>query len=159
MTLTKRSAIRDAVRSFAQDRIAPKARAFEEARAYPPALFEDLAELGLMGMTAPESVGGAGADYVSYALALIEIAAADGALSTILSIQNSLIVSGLLNDGTPQQALSRELNLVARRLESPVRTQAAVAARHVWMASSRKTRSVRRDVRWRWTLKVFWTAV
>jgi hypothetical protein len=56
------------------------------------------------------------------------------------------------------QALSRELNLVARRLESPVRTQAAVAARHVWMASSRKTRSVRRDVNWRWTLKVFWTA-
>ena len=55
-------------------------------------------------------------------------------------------------------ALSRELILVARRLESPVRTQAAVAARHVRMASSRKTRSVRRDVRWRWTSKVFWTA-
>ena len=56
------------------------------------------------------------------------------------------------------RALSRELILVARRLECPVRTQAAVAARHVRMASSRKTRSVRRDVRWRWTLKVFWTA-
>jgi len=57
-------------------------------------------------------------------------------------------------------ALSRELILVARRLESPVRTQAAVAARHVRMASSRKTRSVRRDVRWRWTSKVLrreWT--
>jgi alkylation response protein AidB-like acyl-CoA dehydrogenase len=56
-----------------------------------------------MGMTAPEEHGGAGADYVSYALALIEIAAADGALSTILSIQNSLIVSAILKDGSPQQ--------------------------------------------------------
>ena len=46
----------------------------------------------------------------------------------------------------------------ARRLEVPTQVQAAVAARHVWNASSRKTRSVRRDVRWRWTLNVFWTA-
>jgi alkylation response protein AidB-like acyl-CoA dehydrogenase len=56
-----------------------------------------------MGMTAPEEQGGAGADYVSYALALMEIAAADGALSTILSIQNSLIVSALLKDGSLEQ--------------------------------------------------------
>jgi hypothetical protein len=58
----------------------------------------------------------------------------------------------------PGAALSHELNLAARRFEVPVRTQAAVAARHVRKASSRKTRSVRRDVRWRWTLKVLWTA-
>lgn len=62
-----------------------------------------MAGLGLMGMTAPEDVGGAGADYVSYALALIEIAAADGALSTIVSIQNSLIVGGILRLGTQAQ--------------------------------------------------------
>src|SRR3546814_4959776 len=62
-----------------------------------------LAGLGLMGMTAPEGVGGAGADYVSYALSLMEIAAADGALSTIISIQNSLIVSGILKDGSVEQ--------------------------------------------------------
>jgi len=58
----------------------------------------------------------------------------------------------------PVKALSRELNLAARNLEVPVLAHAAVAARHVWNASSRRTRSVRRDVRWRWTLKVFWTA-
>jgi alkylation response protein AidB-like acyl-CoA dehydrogenase len=62
-----------------------------------------MAGFGLMGMTAPEDVGGAGADYVSYALALIEIAAADGALSTIVSIQNSLIVGGILRLGTQAQ--------------------------------------------------------
>ena len=44
-------------------------------------------------------------------------------------------------------ALSRELNLAGRRLESPIRTQAAVAARHVRKASVRRVRSVRRDVR------------
>jgi transposase len=58
----------------------------------------------------------------------------------------------------PPAALSRELNLAARRLEVPAQVQAAVAARHVWNASVRRVRSVRRDVRWRWTLKVFWTA-
>jgi alkylation response protein AidB-like acyl-CoA dehydrogenase len=104
MILTEtQTAIRDSVRAFAQERIRPHSAAFEAARGYPPAFFLELAELGIMGMTAPESVGGAGADYVSYALALIELAAADGALSTIVSIQNSIMVSGLLKDGTEWQ--------------------------------------------------------
>ncbi|MFC4251214.1 acyl-CoA dehydrogenase family protein [Sinimarinibacterium flocculans] len=109
-------AIADSVRAFAQARIRPQAPQFEQARAYPPALFEQLAELGLMGMTAPEDHGGAGADYVSYALSLIEIAAADGALSTILSIQNSLIVSALLKDGSPEQQQHFLPELMAGRM-------------------------------------------
>ncbi len=96
-------AIADAVRDFAQERIRPNTLKFEAEGGYPAELFEELAGLGLMGMTAPEEFGGAAADYVSYALSLIEIAAGDGALSTILSIQNSLIVSGLLKDGTAEQ--------------------------------------------------------
>jgi alkylation response protein AidB-like acyl-CoA dehydrogenase len=76
---------------------------FERASGFPRELFVEMAGLGLMGMTAPESVGGAGADYVSYALALIEVAAADGALSTIVSIQNSIMVSGILKEGTEGQ--------------------------------------------------------
>ena len=96
-------AIRDSVRAFAQEEIRPNSAAYETAGGYPPELFEQVAQLGLMGMTAPETFGGAGADYVSYAVALMEIAAADGALSTLLSIQNSLIVSCLLREGTPGQ--------------------------------------------------------
>lgn len=97
--------IRDAVRAFAQERVLPQAVKHEQEGGYPPALFEEMAGLGLLGMTAPETLGGAGADYVAYALALIEIAAADGALSTIISIQNSLVVSALVKDGsTAQQA-------------------------------------------------------
>ena len=104
MILTStQQAIADAVRDFAQNRLRPQTFQFETNGGYPAELFEELAGLGLMGMTAPEEFGGAGADYVSYALALMEIAAADGALSTILSIQNSLIVSALLKDGSEEQ--------------------------------------------------------
>lgn len=97
------AAIQEAVRSFAQEQIRPRSQAFEEAKGYPDGLFEEIAGLGLMGMVAPATVGGAGADYVSYALALTEIAAADGALSTIISIQNSLLVGGLLKEGSAEQ--------------------------------------------------------
>jgi alkylation response protein AidB-like acyl-CoA dehydrogenase len=102
LTATQQS-IADSVREFAQERIRPHVQRFETERCYPPELFRELAELGLMAMTAPEDKGGTGADYVSYALALMEIAAADGALSTILSIQNSLIVSALVKDGNAEQ--------------------------------------------------------
>jgi alkylation response protein AidB-like acyl-CoA dehydrogenase len=109
-------AIADAVRDFAQQRIRPHTLQYEAEGGYPKSLFEELAELGLMGMTAPEEYGGAAADYVSYALSLIEIAAADGALSTILSIQNSLIVSGLIKDGSAQQQARFLPDLISGRM-------------------------------------------
>jgi len=104
MILTEtQAAIQSSIRAYAQEKLRPRSQAFEAAGGYPAALFTELAELGLLGMVAPEAEGGVGADYVSYALALVEIAAADGALSTIISIQNSLIISALLKDGTPAQ--------------------------------------------------------
>jgi alkylation response protein AidB-like acyl-CoA dehydrogenase len=135
-------AIADTVRAFAQERIRPHAAAFEAARAYPPALFEELAGLGLMGMTAPEEHGGAGADYVSYALALIEIAAADGALSTVLSIQNSLIVSALLKDGSAAQRERFLPNLISGRAIGAFALTEADAGSD---ASALRTRAMRTD--------------
>lgn len=96
-------AVRDTARAFARERVRPNAAAYEAAGGYPEALYAELGQLGLMGMTAPEAAGGAGLDNVSAALALIEIAAGDGVLSTILSIHNSLIVSGLLRFGSDDQ--------------------------------------------------------
>jgi alkylation response protein AidB-like acyl-CoA dehydrogenase len=117
MSLTEiHSAIRATVRAFAQERIRPHTQNFEASGGYPPELFLELAGLGLMGMTASEADGGAGADYVSYALALMEVAAADGALSTIVSIQNSLIVSGLLRDGTEAQKARFLPELISGRM-------------------------------------------
>jgi alkylation response protein AidB-like acyl-CoA dehydrogenase len=96
-------AIRDGVRAFAQERIRPNSPRYEREGGYPDGLFEELGSLGLFGLIAPAAYGGSDADYVSYALSLIELAAADGALSTIVSIQNSILISGLLKDGTSEQ--------------------------------------------------------
>ncbi len=95
--------IRDAVRSMARERIAPNAAAWEAAGEYPQSLFSELAALGLMGMTAPAVYGGAEADYVSYALALMELAAADGGLSTVISVHNAPVVAALLRNGSDEQ--------------------------------------------------------
>lgn len=95
--------IRDAVRAFAREQVAPRTRDFERSGGYPAALIAQLADLGLMGMTAPAEFGGAEADYVSYALALMELAAADGALSTIVSVHNAPVIAALLRDGSEGQ--------------------------------------------------------
>lgn len=96
-------AIRDGVRAFAQDQIRTNSASYEREGGYPEGLFEELGSLGLFGLIAPAAYGGSDADYVSYALSLIELAAADGALSTIVSIQNSILISSLLKDGSPEQ--------------------------------------------------------
>jgi alkylation response protein AidB-like acyl-CoA dehydrogenase len=81
--------IRESAARFAAERLAPNSRKWEAAGAVDPGVLREMGELGLMGMTVPEAHGGAGLDYVSYALALIEIAAGDGAVSTIMSVNNA----------------------------------------------------------------------
>jgi len=104
MLLTEtQEAVREAIRRFAQEKIAPHAAAFEAAGVYPTEIFTALADLGMMGMTAPEQFGGANADFVSYALALMEIAAADAALAAILSVHNCPVISAILQNGTSLQ--------------------------------------------------------
>ncbi|WP_419796965.1 MAG: acyl-CoA dehydrogenase [Terasakiella sp.] len=95
--------IRDMVRNFAQDRIAPNAREWEANEAFPPEIFAEMAELGLMGMVAPAEVGGSEIGYVGLALALEEIAAGDGALSTVLSVHNSVGYGPILKFGNDEQ--------------------------------------------------------
>jgi len=81
--------IRESASRFAEQRLVPGSRSWEAAGAVDPAVLREMGELGFMGMTVPEAYGGAGLDYVSYALALIEIAAGDGAVSTIMSVNNA----------------------------------------------------------------------
>lgn len=95
--------IRDMARSFAEEKLAPHAAEWEEKGEIPREILREMGELGLMGMTVPEEWGGAGADYVSYALALMEIAAGNGALSTIMSVNNAPVCAALLANGTPEQ--------------------------------------------------------
>ncbi|RYD87544.1 MAG: acyl-CoA dehydrogenase, partial [Sphingomonadales bacterium] len=147
MILTEtQAAIQDAVRAFAQERIRPRSQAFEDAKGYPDGLFEEVAGLGLMGMVAPESVGGAGADHVSYALSLIEIAAADGALSTIISIQNSLIVGGLLKEGSEEQKARFLPDLISGRMIGAFALTEADAGSD---AAAIRTRAIKVDGGWK----------
>ncbi|MBL8674353.1 MAG: acyl-CoA dehydrogenase family protein, partial [Rhodospirillales bacterium] len=95
--------IRDMARDFARERIAPFARAWEAAGEIPRETRLEMGRLGLMGMCVPERWGGAGADYVSYVTALEEIAAADGAVSTMMSVNNSPDCAALLAYGTDAQ--------------------------------------------------------
>lgn len=143
MLLTEtQTAIRDVVRDFAREQIRPNVFQYEAEGAYPPELFQSLAELGLFGLTAPEDYGGAAADTVSYALALMELAAGDGAISTIVSIQNSLIVGGLLKDGSEEQKDRFLPDLIAGRTIGAFALTEADAGSE---ASAIRTRATRVD--------------
>ncbi len=95
--------IRDTARAFAQEQVAPHVRAWEAAGEIPRPLLAEMGRLGFMGMCVPAEWGGAGADMVSYVLALEEIAAADGGLSTVMSVNNSPDCAALLAYGSPEQ--------------------------------------------------------
>ncbi len=95
--------IRDAVREFAQKEIVPVAARYDEKGEFPMPIIKKMGELGLMGIEVPEEYGGAGLDTLSYVLAMIEIARADVATSTIMSVNNSLYCYGLLRYGTEEQ--------------------------------------------------------
>jgi len=88
--------IRDSMRAFAQERLAPFAAEWDRNHTFPREALNELAELGALGMVVPEEWGGAGMDYMSLVLTLEEIAAGDGATSTIVSVQNSL-PCGIIN--------------------------------------------------------------
>ncbi|MDB5421523.1 MAG: acyl-CoA dehydrogenase [Brevundimonas sp.] len=138
--------IRDAVRAMARDRIRPNAQAWEAAGAYPDGLFAELAELGLMGMTAPAEYGGAEADYVSYALALMELAAADGGLSTVVSVHNAPVVAALLRNGSDTQKARFLPSLCAGEIIGAFALTEAGAGSD---ASALRTRAVREGDNWR----------
>ncbi len=92
--------IRDMAREFAQEQLAPNAAAWDRDGTFPAEALAAMGELGLFGMTVPEQWGGAGTDYRSFALAIEEIAAGDGACSTILSVNNSVVCGPLLKFGS-----------------------------------------------------------
>ena len=85
--------IRDALRTFAQERLAPNAARWDREHHFPKDELKELAQLGAFGVAVPEQYGGAGLDYVALALVLEEIAAGDGGTSTIISVNNCPVCS------------------------------------------------------------------
>lgn len=137
--------ILETARAFARERLAPFAADWEKAGRVPHEVLRELGRLGFLGMTVPPQWGGAGADYVSYALALMAIAGGDGATSTIMSVQNAPVNALLLRYGTEAQKrrwlvpLARGEIIGAFALTEP---QAGSDA------SNLRTRAVRRGDRW-----------
>lgn len=95
--------IRETARTFAQERLAPFAAKWDREARFPAEALREMADLGFLGMTVPEEWGGAGADTVSYAAALMEIAAGDGSCSTIMSVHNSVGCQPVLRFGSEEQ--------------------------------------------------------
>ncbi len=95
--------IREAVRQFAQERLAPGAAIRDREHAFPRAELTEMGELGFLGMLVPEEWGGSDLGTVAYALALEEIAAGDGACSTIVSVHSSVGCAPILRFGTEEQ--------------------------------------------------------
>jgi butyryl-CoA dehydrogenase len=104
MPLTNEQVIvRDMARSFASEQLAPHAAAWDRDGIYPKDAVRGMGKLGLLGMTVPEEWGGAGADTLTHALALEEVAAGDGACSTIMAVHNSVACLPVLNFGSEAQ--------------------------------------------------------
>jgi alkylation response protein AidB-like acyl-CoA dehydrogenase len=82
--------IRNTVRDFAKNHIKPHAEEWDENEEFPRELFSKLGDLGIMGVTIPEKYGGAGLDYVSYAIAIEELARYDGSAALTVASHNSL---------------------------------------------------------------------
>ena len=80
--------IRDALRDFSQQQLAPNAARWDREREFPHDALKQLAALGAFGVAVPQELGGAGLDYLSLALVIEEIAAGDGGVSTIISVNN-----------------------------------------------------------------------
>jgi alkylation response protein AidB-like acyl-CoA dehydrogenase len=95
--------IRDSIHQFAQERLAPFAAEWDRNHTFPQDALKELAGLGALGIVVPEEWGGPGLDYLSLVLAIEEIAAGDGATSTIVSVQNSLACGITMKFGTPAQ--------------------------------------------------------
>ncbi len=95
--------LRDTCREFAARELTPNARKWDEEHRFPVEAVKKLAELGLMGVAVPEEWGGAGADNVSYALAMEEISRGCASTGVIMSVNNSLYCDPVLKYGTDEQ--------------------------------------------------------
>lgn len=95
--------VRDMARRFATERLAPNSAEWDRTSHFPKDIIREMGELGLMGMLVPDEWGGAMIDTVAYAVALEEIAAGNGAISTIMSVHNSVGCVPILRYGNDAQ--------------------------------------------------------
>ncbi|MCW1933333.1 isovaleryl-CoA dehydrogenase [Pararhodobacter zhoushanensis] len=97
------NALRDAVHRFAQDRIKPLAAETDRTNAFPNALWTELGDMGLLGITVSEEYGGAGMGYLAHAVAVEEIARASASISLSYGAHSNLCVNQIKLNGSDEQ--------------------------------------------------------
>jgi alkylation response protein AidB-like acyl-CoA dehydrogenase len=95
--------VRDTVRQFALEKVAPVAEELDREKRFPYEIVAELAELGLMGMTIPEAYGGAGTDTLSYAIAVEELTRIDSSVAITVAAHHSLGTMPIYLFGTEEQ--------------------------------------------------------
>lgn len=95
--------IRDTARAFARDHLAPNAAQWDREKQTPRSVFDQMGELGLLGMLAPEAWGGVEAGFVAFVLAMEEIATGDGGVSTTMTVHNGVATMPIVQYGSEQQ--------------------------------------------------------
>ena len=95
--------IQQSVRAFAQQSILPNRMVWDESQEFPRALFEEMGQMGLMGILVPESYGGAGLGYFEYKLAIQELARVCGSIGLSMAAHNSLCTNHILMFGSEEQ--------------------------------------------------------
>lgn len=95
--------IRDAIRDLAEKEFEPRAKAYDESGEFPHDNIQALARYGYLGMTLPEEIGAAGADWVSYAICVEEVSRACAATGVIFEVLNSLFMDAIWKFGTDEQ--------------------------------------------------------
>ncbi len=108
--------IRNMVREFSRKVIAPAAAERDKTKEFPAENFEQMGELGLMGMMVPQEYGGEGADAISYVLALLEIAYSCASTSVVMSVQNSIVCETLYKFGTEDQKMQYLVPLASGKM-------------------------------------------
>ena len=96
-------ALREMVHRWAQDRVKPMAAAIDRTNAFPPELWPELGNLGLLGITVPEEYGGAGMGYLAHTVAIEEIARASASVSLSYGAHSNLCVNQIKLNGTEAQ--------------------------------------------------------
>src|SRR2546423_7696313 len=95
--------LRDTVRRFALERVAPVGEELDREKRFPYELVAELADLGLMGMTIPEQYGGAGTDTLAYAIAVEELTRVDSSVAITMAAHHSLGTLPIYNFGSEEQ--------------------------------------------------------
>ncbi len=147
------NALRDMVHRWAQDRVAPMAAEIDKTNSFPPELWSEMGELGLLGITVDEQYGGAGMSYLAHVIAVEEIARASASVSLSYGAHSNLCVNQIKLNGTEEQKQQYLPKLVAGTHVGALAMSEAGAGSDV---VSMKLRAEKRNDHYRLTGNKYW---